>query len=69
RTHAFVSLPVADAEGRLAGVVFQIHLIRGAIKVAEIFRTHAFVSLPVADAEGRLAGVVFQIHLIRGAIK
>lgn len=67
RTHAFASLPVVDAQGRLAGVVFQIHLIRGAIKARSSF-AGGLADLLSGRRWAQSAGDVMEVALPRATL-
>ena len=67
RTHAFTSLPVVDGAGRLAGVVFQIHLIRGAIKARASFAT-GLADLLSGRRWAQSAGDVMEVALPRATL-
>lgn len=67
RTHAFTSLPVVDEVGRLAGVVFQIHLIRGAIRARGGF-AGGLADLLSGRRWAQTAGDVMEVALPRATL-
>lgn len=64
RRHGFTSLPVVDEAGRLLGVVFQIHLIRGAIRAKRGLAAR-LADLAAGRRWARAAGDVMETALPR----